>query len=354
MNNVKSNNLPYLIVGQGIAGTLLAYFLLQKKQPFEVIDKLLPGASSRVAAGIINPITGRRMAKSWRFEKLSEFAKVTYLDMGEMLGIDIFKERNILRALPTVFEQNEWDRRSYFPENRNYFCEIPNLGNYLGAVSTNNFGELRGSSKVEFKQLLVAFRELLIAKGLLHEEQFDFEKIELFNGSVFFNGKEFRKIIFCEGAKATSNPYFKYLPFSPTKGELLMVKIKGLKAEKMLKNKIYIVPLGNETFWVGATSRFEYDTVTPTTCKKDYLKNTLSDILTIPFEIISHEAGIRSTVSDKRPFLGLHSKYKCLAIFNGLGTKGASLGPYFANQMVGYLLGEINLDNEVDIKRFGH
>ncbi len=348
----KINEPPFLIVGQGIAGTLLAYFFFQKKQSFIVIDKPLAGASSHVAAGIINPITGRRMVKSWRFDELSKFAKSTYLGMGKMLGVDLFQEKNILRALPTVFDENEWDRRSGFPENRSFFCESAHMGNYHGIVSPCRYGELRGASKVDFKHLLVSFKESLIKKKLFLDEFFDFGKIEMTSNAVFYEGNAYKKIIFCEGAKAIFNPYFNYLPFSPTKGELLLVKIKGLQASKILKNKIYIVPLGEDLYWVGSTNSFDYEGAMPTKEQKEYLEKTLSEILKVPFEIIAHRAGIRPTVADKRPFLGVHSKHRDIAIFNGLGTKGASLGPFFAKQMVEHLLGESKLDQEVDINRF--
>ncbi|MEL7021711.1 MAG: hypothetical protein AAGK47_08885, partial [Bacteroidota bacterium] len=60
----------------------------------------------------------------------------------------------------------------------------------------------------------------------------------------------------------------------------------------------------------------------------------------------------RPTVKDRRPFLGKHPDFSRLAIFNGLGTKGASLGPYFAQQMTNHLLQQTALEPDVDITRF--
>ena len=352
---MRAKNEKYLIVGQGLAGTLLAYFLLKKNQDVRVIDKQLPGASSVAAAGVMNPVTGRRMVKSWRFDELSKFAGQTYREIENLLGGAFWYPKNILRALPTVLEENEWMRRSAFPENKGYFRENTDLGKYTGKVyPTHGWGEITGSARVGMPGLVQLFRRFLIGKKCFFEEVFDFEKISFEDGKVKYGALLFDKIVFCEGAGLVSNPYFKYLPLVPTKGELLLVKIPGAYFEKMLKNHLYIVPLEDGTYWVGATNHFEFKDAAPSFSDKSYLKNKLGRILKVPFEVIAHKAAIRPTVSDKRPLLGQHPKHGNLFVFNGLGTKGASMGPLFAEQMSAFLLGEKELDKEVDIGRFGH
>ena len=349
----NSKNGTFLIVGQGIAGTLLAYFLFLKKQPFRIVDRPMPGAASSIAAGIINPITGRRMVKSWRFNQLAAHARITYHDLGQWLGITVLEDKNILRALPDIFTENEWERRSSFPENEPFFCQKADPGPYLGKVKpVRAWGELTGAAKLDMPRLIKYFRKFLNENGLLEEELFDFEKLQTNRNRAIYKGQPFEKIIFCEGAKATHNPFFNYLPHAPSKGELLLVKIKGLNARKMLKNKIYLVPLGKDIFWAGPTNEFIFENEKPTAEKGIYLKNTLSAILDTPFEIVAHHAGIRPTVADKRPLLGQHPEYPPLCIFNGLGTKGASLAPLFAQQMANFLMLDCPLNEEVNIGRF--
>lgn len=354
MNTDNHTPPPFLIVGQGIAGTLLAYFLLQKRYPFKIIDVPLPGSTSKIAAGVINPITGRRMVKSWRFEELSAFAKTTYESIGQKLGVPLFRQMNIIRALPTTFDENEWDRRSGFSENRSFFKTEADLGNYKNKVPDIAYGELKGSARVSLPLLIQTFRRFLIENDYFFEEKFSFEKMKISSKSVSYKGDTYEKIIFCEGFHAQQNPFFNYLPFSFSKGELLLVRIKGLEVEKMLKNKIYIVPVAEDIFWIGSTNSFDYHGINPTQTQKEFLESTLSKVIELPFEVLSHQAGIRPTVADKRPLLGLHPKFKNLAIFNGLGTKGSSLGPLFAEQMVGFLMGLNKLDPTVDIKRFNY
>lgn len=353
MTPPTNTEIDYLIVGQGLAGTLLSHFLLAENQRVTIIDRPLAGATSQIAAGVVNPVTGRRMAKSWRFEELFAFAKKTYLELEKKLGVEIWREQNILRALPTIFEENEWSRRGVWPEHAPYFCDEANLGKYTGKVSTErSWGELRGAAKADMPKLIAAYREYFAERQMLIEEIFDFSKIELLDTGLRYKNFTAKKIIFCEGGRGVDNPFFNHLPFAPTKGELLLVRISGSAFEKLLKNHIFIVPLEDDLCWVGSTSRFEYDGPEPTAEKRQYLESELNRVLTIPFQVIEHQAGIRPTVDDKRPMLGLHPEHSQLGVFNGLGTKGASLAPFFAAQMSGFLLEKNELDEEVDIRRF--
>lgn len=331
-----------------------------------VIDQPLPGATSTIAAGIVNPVTGRRIAKSWRFEELYNFAKKTYRELENLLGVQLWTDRNIVRALHNTFEENEWDRRGAYPEYEAFFEENAELGNMDGKVqAAHAWGEMRYCAQVSLPDLVKNYRKRLIANGSFLEEVFDYQLIEFHQDGVFYKNICAEKIVFCEGARATRNPYFKHLPFVPTKGELLLVKIQGANFEKILKHHLFLVPLPNtyfeigseneslaDIYWAGSTSRFEFDDPFPSEEHKAELLEKLEKTLQVPYEILAHHAGIRPTVSDVRPFLGLHPEYNRLAIFNGLGTKGSSLGPFFAHQMAQFLLGNCQLDKEVTIQRF--
>ena len=368
LESIPHLKFDYIIVGQGLAGTLLAHFLLLENKKVLVMDQALPGATSSIAAGIINPVTGRRIAKSWRFEALYDFAKMTYRELEGLLGIQLWFDRNILRALHNTFEANEWDRRGAFPEYGPFFEDHADLGNYEGKIAAAHaWGELKYCAQVSLPDLVKKYREQLLEKGIFMEAVFDYQLIDFQQNSVVYKNIAAEKIIFCEGARATENPFFNHLPFVPTKGELLLLKIPGAKFEKILKHHLFLVPLpgtyvdsgspenaapASDIYWAGSTSRFEYADAFPSEDHKAELLEKLKKTLLVPFEIVAHQAGIRPTVSDVRPFLGLHPKYQQLAIFNGLGTKGSSLGPYFAKQMADYLCGKGRLDDEVDIKRF--
>lgn len=344
----------YLIVGQGIAGTLLTYFLLQSGQSVIVIDNHHEGAASKAAAGIINPITGRRYVKSWKIDELLPFAKQTYQELENLLQIKFYQERNVIRTFAHAKEENDWLLHSIEPGYQNYVADRADIGNYKGKTTPAfGYGEVLQGAQVHLPVLISQFRNFLIKENRLIEEVFDFEQLVIEESSVHYKNITAHKIIFCDGAKAKENPYFNYLPFHGDKGEALLIRIPDAGFEKILKQQIFIVPLGTaDLYWVGATYNPRFDNNLPSKEGKTYLLKHLQNLLTVPFEVIDHLAAIRPTVRDRRPFLGMHPQFPQLGIFNGLGTKGASLGPFWANHFVDYLLKDETLDAEVNINRF--
>lgn len=343
----------YLIVGQGLAGTLLAHFLIKKGQQVRVMDDNYERAASKVAAGIINPITGRRFAKSWKIDELLPFAAKTYSELEQQLGISIFHKKNILRVLFSQKEENTWLSRSIWPTFSPYVIDYPDGSDYDNKIKKGvGFAELKESAKVDIKKLVEQYRIWLKKQKCLVEGTLDYDKINLsIEGKVGYKGHSYKKIIFCEGYQATQNPFFNYLPFQAAKGEALIIRIDNFPKDKMLKHKVFFVPLGENLYWIGSNYEWKFKTDMPTQEGRIDLEQKLQKVLHLPFEVVEHLAAVRPTVEDRRPLAGLHPKFPQLAVFNGLGTKGASLSPYFAEEMAAFLVEGRKLDEEVDIAR---
>jgi len=350
---LDQKNETYLIVGQGIAGTLLTYFLLKAGQNVIVIDNHHAGAASKAAAGIINPITGRHYVKSWKINELLPFAKQTYQDLENLLQIQFYNERNVIRTFANVKEENDWLLHSVEPGYQKYIADKAEVGNYKSKTNPAfGYGEVLQGAQVHLPLLIENYRNYLQKENRIVNGVFDFEQLILAKQGVRYKNITADKLIFCEGAKAMQNPYFNYLPFHGDKGEALIVRIPDSGFEKILKQQIFIVPLGkDDLYWVGATNHSRYTNDLPSEEGKSYLLKHLQNLLQVPFEIIDHLAAIRPTVRDRRPFLGLHPQFPQLGIFNGLGTKGASLAPFFARQLTALLMDEAALDKEIDIQR---
>jgi len=343
----------YIIVGQGIAGTMLAHFLIENKQNILVIDNHHLTASSKVAAGIVNPITGRRYVKSWMFDTLLDFAQKTYQLLGESLNISCFEERNIVRVLFNNKEANDFYARSGEVGYDEYMLEHAEMSEYENILNpVFSLGEVTHSGKVNLGEILVAFRQKLEANNQLLSEQFNFEDLSIYDDGVNYKTIEARNIIFCEGIKGTENPYFKHLPFNGAKGQVLIVRIPNFQPTKIFKHRLFFVPLKEDLFWVGATNENQYTDDLPTEKGRVNLEKKLQKIVKVPYEIISHQAAIRPNIKDRRPLIGRHPLFHRLFIFNGLGTKGSSLAPYFAHHFVMHLLHEEPLMKAVDIERF--
>jgi glycine oxidase len=344
----------YIIVGQGLAGTLLALNLLSAGQKVLIIDNNTEGASSKIAAGVINPITGRRIVKSWRIDEFLPFAVETYRDIENQHNINIFNDYAVLRTFKNAADENEWLLRSQWDEYK-LFCAFKadpsvfekKIKPFFG------YGEIQKSAQIDLPYLIDFFQKKWLSEGVLIHDVIDYEALILNDGQITYKGFEASNIIFCEGARGVKNTFFDWLPFNIDKGELLIVRIPNAGFNKIFKNNISIVPLReNDLYWVGATNEWNSSNDLPSESKKQLIINELQEILTIPFEIIDHKAAFRPTVKDRRPFIGFHPVFSQLVIFNGFGTKGASLIPFWANHLVKVLIDDMALDKEVNINRF--
>ena len=351
----------FIIVGQGLAGSVLAYLLQKQGQKVVIFDKFTEGgklSSSQIAAGVINPITGMRFVKTWRIDAFLAAAKALYLDIETDLGIKLWHERSIFRALRTIEEQNNWLLRSSFPDYQPYCGEtapsVKSINQFKSVI------EIKNAAQVNLPALVAHFRHTFKTNNILLTDNFDTAKLDISTDKIIYKDVHASKIIFCEGIGGAKNPFFKHLPFNPDKGELLLVKIPNLDLSQIFKNKMTIVPLhdtegGNkDLYWVGATNVWTFDNDLPNEATKELIINELKNTISIPFEVVAHQAAIRPTVKDRRPFIGCASQqYPNIYIFNGFGTKGASLVPFWASHFVGHLLHHTPIDKEVDVKRFG-
>jgi glycine/D-amino acid oxidase-like deaminating enzyme len=346
-------NVDYLIVGQGIAGSMLSCFLLQAGKKVLVVDDGHKGAASPVSLGLLNPITGRNLNKAWKADMLLPFAKKTYQALEEKLGLKCYREINSLRLFIDEKQQQRWQKKKDAPEIRPHVVAPIAENPYLGKI-VNLYGgvEITGSALVDNKKMLKSYRDDLIGQGAYLQDSVEASKISMGEQEIKWKHIIAAKMIFCDGYKAAQNPFFDWLPVSPNKGEALLVQIPDLTLDKIINKNFFVAPYGDGLFRIGATHNWTEVDNLPSEKGKDELLKKLADAIRLPCKINLHEAGVRPTSSDRKPIIGLHPKYPQIGIFNGLGAKGFSQAPYFAHQFAAYLLGRGQLDEEVKIARF--
>lgn len=339
----------YIIVGQGIAGTVLHRKLSLAGKKVLIIDDNHSKAASLIAAGLINPITGRKYVKSWRIEDFLPVALKTYDELSEYLEIETYKEVVIHRALYEIKDENTWYGRMEDPLAAQYILENADTSQYDGKVDgVLSYGSLKGA-QIFLSDIVKAYRKKLEENGELLSEAFDHEGME--SGDVIrYKGHTAAKIVFAEGHRGMDNPYWRYLPWQPVKGEVLLVDIEGQPFHDIIRHKIFMIPRKDGLYWVGSGYEWDFENDLPTKSGGDKLLNQLTDILNVPFSIKHHIAGIRPAVKGRKPMLGVHPDHPEMYIFNGMGTKGSSLAPYWADHMVDFLTNGSPLDKDVDIK----
>ena len=347
--------IDYILVGQGLAGSLLSHFLLKKGKTVAFVDNNHKGASSAVAAGIINPITGRNFVKSWRTDELQPLAFSTYDEISALLGVQIFYPINVAVLFREIETSNNWLGRLSDPALEGYIAKEFDLNAYQKTFGNSvvSGAEFEQSGRCDIPTFILKWKDYLIEKGIDYlQEEFDYNQLQISSNSVSYKTLNAKSVIFCEGHAAEKNPFFSQLHFSPAKGEILLVKIQNYPFKnKMVKDGIFIVHLKDDIYWVGSSYNRDFEHSKPSKEACNDLINELTAMLNMPFELIDHLAAIRPTVRDRKPYLGVHPLYNNVYIFNGLGAKGSSLGPYFASHFANYLNGECALDKDVNISR---
>jgi glycine oxidase len=344
-------HIDYLIVGQGIAGTVLAHTLIQKGCRVVVISDDDPNRASLVAAGLYNPITGKRASRTWKAAELFPFMEIFYKDLETILQTRFMYPKPVYKPFASIEEQNTWLSANEGEAFINTNIPIDRYANYLHTHTYGGF-ETTKSGHIDLPVLLESFRRYLADSQRLISGKFDPKKLEVQTDSVLYESFTAKKIIFCEGIRAQTNPYFSWLPLVACKGEILKVAIERFTDEVIFNKQVFIVPTADGLYRVGSTYEWNFEHTLPTEKGREDLQQRLTEMIKMPFAIKDHLAGIRPTVKDRKPLIGLHPEHAAVAIFNGMGTKGISLAPFFAGQMAEYLLENKQLIREVNIERY--
>ncbi|MEP6699683.1 MAG: FAD-binding oxidoreductase [Bacteroidota bacterium] len=342
----------YLIIGQGISGTWLSYYLQKEGKSFLVIDNNSPNSSSKIAAGIINPVTGRRHVEVWMAEEILSFAWDAYKKIGNELGITAISQKDIIDLFPNPQMRLSFMQR--VEEKAGYLQSYP-VQNHFNHLLNYDFGcgEIKPVYTVHLETLLPTWRQQLKKKNLLLEEEFDIDLLHISANKIEYKDITAGKIIFCDGNSSTNNPYFNLLPFAPNKGELLIAEIPDLPQTHIYKKGMMLVPLLTPgQWWIGSNYAWEFTNTDPTKEFREKTEQLLKAWLKMPFKILSHLSGVRPATLERRPFVGLHPQHSTIGILNGMGTKGCSLAPFLAKQLADHLCNDKPLNPEADIKRF--
>lgn len=309
---------------------------------------------SRITSGIVNPVTGRRLVKTWLADELLTFADSTYAAIEKELNTPLYEPLKIVRLFDSVKSQNDWSVRCSSDEYSPYLDN--NTVVHLNPKTINNpFGgfEIKGASRLHTSLFLEKLKNYLRSNQQFTEGKFAYAELEVTDSSVSYKGVKARHIIFAEGTQALQNPYFSNLPFQPAKGECLLVHIPDFPHSFMIKSEVTILPFyEKDIYYVGATHDAFFENPFPSEKGKSELLQGLQAVLKCTFKVLDHWAAVRPAVKGRRPLIGTHPQFKNVSIFNGLGTKGVSLAPFFANHFTQHLLHGTPLMPEVDIKRF--
>lgn len=331
------------IVGQGICGSLLSWALIQRGLSVRVYDTGSHLSATAAASGIINPITGKRYVKSWMVDDLIPAAEAAYATIGQALSAQVYTQMPIYKLLGSIREQNDWSARTTDPAYQQYLSD-PTLHRLEADWLSHDFGAfaIQGGGIVHTPAFLTRYRGYLRDKGMLCEQTLTQEQALQMKG----------KVIFCDGYRSAREGLFTSLPWQIVKGEYLLIRLEDFYDDRIVGGDTTISPTGQPGLWyAGATYQWHYETTAPTAQYRDEVIESLHRMLRIPFEVVYHGAGVRPSTRFRRPFIGFHPVHTRIGIFNGMGTKGMSLAPYWSGHFAEHVVTGAPLADEVDVAR---
>lgn len=365
-NTIKQTD--YLIIGQGLAGTFFAHELDKNGHQFMMIDPDVHNAS-KTAAGMYNPVVLKRFSAVWQGQQQIATAKQTVTEIEQILAAKLAAKTeksaanldypmDIFRIFHDEAEKVTWTKKAAN-------CELKGLldtqfyPSFPSIIAPLGLGRIISGGKIDVKSLLANYRTYLVNNRQILTEHLDYQRLSYQNGQWIYQGKTItvaaNKVVCCEGYGIKENPYFNGLPLKGNKGEVLIVKAPQLNLSAAIKSKVFIMPmteLGEAVYFVGATYNWTDKDTVPTVAAKQDLLVKLSQFVSGDIQVLSHQAGIRPTVTDRRPLLGQHAEQPQLYILNGLGTRGVMLGASMAKHLYQLTECQVSLPLAIDIRRF--
>lgn len=343
--------LDYIVVGLGLAGLAFAEELLKANKSFMVFEDNSQ-TSSLVAGGVYNPVQLKRYTPVWNADEQLKKALPFYENLEKKFKTTFDSKFVTKKVFKSIEDQNNWFSALDNPKLIPFLDDKLDHTKKQGILADFGFGNVKQTGRIDTKKLVDTYRVYLKEASKITFEQFDYQKIKFHKNHLSYKDMIANRIVFCEGFGMKENIFFNYLPLNEVKGELITIHAPNLNINFQLKSTLFILPLGGDRYKVGATFNWSDKTSKPSKEGKEELVEKLEKVINVPYTILSQNAGIRPTVKDRRPLVGVQPAFPSLAILNGLGTRGVMIAPTMAEALFNYLEKGKELAPEINIKRF--
>lgn len=325
------------IVGQGIAGTCLAWRLWDRGKDFRIVHRGDRRSASLISAGLLTPVTGRGMNPSWRLEEFLGEARRFYRSVEMVLGEQFFREVPIVRLFANAEERSKFegkrDALAQWIDAMLEECDCPYYAPHGGVI-------WRGGGRLDTRRFLEASKGYFREAGLFEVQEMDLDAPV----------PDCEVTVLCAGAEGLGSGPFGFLPERRAKGELLTIRILGFPEERVVSRGGWLIPLGGGLFRAGSTYNWDDLSDTITTAGRAQIEDLIRSFTTLPYEVVEHVAGVRPIVRQSRPVIGRHPDRPNLAIFNGLGSKGVLYAPGAAERLASHLAEGTEIEEELNVR----
>lgn len=339
-----------LIVGQGLAGSVLAWHFLEKGQRLLVVDRDEPNTSSKVAAGLVTPLAGARFALPESLETRLDYARAFYWKHEEACGNTFFHHRRIARLFQSEKERSAWTTRLENEGERYARFHAPLEIDPRRFHAPFGGFEMKEGGWLDVPAFLEYTRQTLLERAAYAIARVESRDIAVENGGVRWKNIDAARVVFCEGWRGNRNHFFDWVPMNAALGDILDLAIPALEDERRIVSRGgWLLPLGDGRFRVGSNYRHHFDSESPDEAGAAEVLDKLARITPASFEVLRHRAAARPVIRRSQVFLGVHASHRRIAFFNGLGSKGVLNAPWYAAQLTNHLLHGTPLPPDADL-----
>ena len=332
-----------LIVGRGLAGATLSFEFTKRNIPHKIFDQPKLSTSSKVAAGLINPIVLKRLKMVQGAEEFTRLMPSYYEQLEELTGHRFFNPAIIEHIFATVGEQNLWEEKKDLLFHSQFLkSQKPNP--YHEITAPLGLGIMSGAAWLDTEAYLKAHKLYCQLNNITLVEntltQHDVESL----------ASDGYPVILCNGHLLKDWDLLPSRTFTPTRGEVMTIKAQSLPKDVILHSSIFTIHLGDDLFKVGATYHWDNFSDQTTSVGLEKLKEDLEKIYTGSYKVEEHKAGVRPNIKDRKPILG--SLGHNIFVFNGMGSRAALMTPYLAGTFCDFLTNSRPLPPQYDVTRF--
>jgi len=331
---------------------LLAFELLESGHKVSIVSSKEIPSSSKVAAGLFNPVVFKRLVPSWRAHEFIPILKHKYTYLEDLLRAKFLYSVPLSKLIETQNELELWLKKKGNDELKMFVKDDIEKVHISGIDQELQMGGIEEAGYVDLKAFLDAAFIYFQKNAKVVQEDFDFSQLSLVTGNPEYRGIEYDALIFCEGYHVHQNPYFSFLPFKPVNGDVLTLKIPSYQYAKCFNKNFFLLPLHDGNYRLGATYNWSNLVFETNDDAKNELLSRVQQYIKGEITVVQHEAGVRPSSNDRRPILGAHPQQKNIYIFNGLGAKGVMLAPYFAQQLAAHITQGKTIEKEVSVERY--
>lgn len=305
------------VVGSGLAGAALAWQWRLRGRTVLLIDRGDAVTPSRVAAGLITPITGKRLAIDPNFDSLLAAAEQLYTHVERIIGTKLLHRDGAVRILKDDAEAARYtQRRERMLRGR---TEPATLDTQVFHAPFGAFA------------MTQALR--LDVYGFLDATRRAFEKDGAFRQAAYpACDPGIRPLVIATGIAAARDGTLPAQRFEPARGDILTVHIPGLHESRVVHRGIWLVQVGPQLYRVGATYDWATLSDTPSAAGRAELESRLRECLKLPFDVLQHDAAVRPISRSRQPIA--EPIAPGIWAFNGLGSRGTLLAPWHAARLI--------------------